>query len=286
MKPEVTAFYHEPTGSIAYVVAEKGGRHCAIVDSVLDFDPNAGRVGFGFANRIAAFVKERGLEVVWHLETHAHADHFAAASHLKNELGGRVAIGANVTCVQALWKELYNFGPECRTDGSQFDHLFEDGEPFSVGALEGYGMDTPGHTPANMTYVIGDAVFVNDTILMPDFGTARADFPGGSARELYRSMQRILGLPDDYRLFVGHDYGTDRREPAWETTVAEQKAYNIHLAGGADEDAFVETREARDRTLPMPRLILHALQININAGRLPEPESNGTRYLKIPLDRL
>jgi glyoxylase-like metal-dependent hydrolase (beta-lactamase superfamily II) len=286
MRPEVTAFYHEPSGSISYVVAEPGGRHCAIVDSVLDFDPNAGRTGTEFADRIADFVRERGLRVDWHLETHAHADHFAGASYLKGELGGRVAIGAKVTKVQVLWKDIYNFGIECRTDGSQFDHLFQDGERFGIGALEGYGMDTPGHTPANMTYVIGDAVFVNDTILMPDFGTARADFPGGSARELYHSMQRILALPDAFRLFVGHDYGTDQREPAWETTVAEQKARNIHLAGGVGEDAFVETREARDRTLPMPRLILHSLQININAGRLPEPEANGTRYLKIPLDRL
>ena len=288
MNPEATAFFHRPTFSVAYVVAEPdgGGRCCAIVDSVLDFEPNAGRTSTEFADGIAAFVRGRGLEVVWHLETHAHADHFSAASYLKEKLGGRIAIGATVTKVQELWKEIYNFGPECRTDGSQFDHLFREGERFTIGGLEGYAFDAPGHTPANVVYVIGDAAFVNDTIFMPDFGTARADFPGGSARELYRSIQRILALPDATRLFVGHDYLPGGRDPAWESTVAEQRATNVHLRGGCTEEAFVALREKRDSELPMPRLILHSLQVNINAGRLPPPEDNGTSYLKIPLNRL
>jgi glyoxylase-like metal-dependent hydrolase (beta-lactamase superfamily II) len=286
MRPEVTAFYHRPTYSVAYVVAEPEGRCCAIVDSVLDYEPKAGRTTTEFADEIAAFVRGRDLEVVWHLETHAHADHFSAASYLKNELGGRTAIGASVTEVQRLWKEIYNFGPECRTDGSQFDQLFREGDRFTIGALEGYVFDAPGHTPANVVYVVGDAAFVNDTIFMPDFGTARADFPGGSARELYRSIRRILELPDATRLFVGHDYMPGGREPAWEATVAEQKASNVHLKGDCTEEAFVKLREGRDAELAMPRLILHALQVNINAGRLPPPESNGTSYLKIPLNRL
>jgi glyoxylase-like metal-dependent hydrolase (beta-lactamase superfamily II) len=286
MRPEVTAFFHRPTYSVAYVIAEPEGRCCAIVDSVLDYEPNAGRTSTAFADEIAAFVRGRGLEVVWHLETHAHADHFAAVSYLKGNLGGRIAIGASVTKVQRLWKEIYNFGPECRTDGSQFDHLFREGDRFTIGALEGYVFDAPGHTPANVVYVVGDAAFVNDTIFMPDFGTARADFPGGSARELYRSIRRILELPDATRLFVGHDYMPGGREPAWEATVAEQKASNVHLKGDCTEEAFVKLREGRDAELAMPRLILHALQVNINAGRLPPPESNGTSYLKIPLNRL
>jgi glyoxylase-like metal-dependent hydrolase (beta-lactamase superfamily II) len=286
MRAEVSSFYHEPSGSITYVVAEPGGRACAIVDSVLDFEPNAGRIGTTFADGILAHVRARGLEVVWHLETHAHADHFSAAPYLKERLGGRIAIGAAVTRVQRLWKEIYNYGDDFPTDGSQFDHLFADGDRLAIGALEGHLFDTPGHTPANVVYVLGDAAFVNDTILMPDFGTARCDFPGGSARQLYRSIQRILALPDETRLFVGHDYGPNGREPAWEATVAEQKRGNIHLVAHPDEAGFVAMREARDRTLPMPALILHSLQVNIRAGRLPEPESNGVRYLKIPLDRL
>ncbi len=285
-RPEVSAFFHHPTSSVAYVVAEPGGKRCAIVDSVLDFDPKAARTGTDFADQIAGFVRSRGLEVEWHLETHAHADHLSAAQYLKAQLGGRVAIGAYVTTVQELWKKIYNFGAECRTDGSQFDHLFREGDRFAIGTLEASVMFTPGHTPANVTYVVGDAAFVNDTIFMPDVGSARADFPGGDAAELYRSIRRILDLPPETRLFVGHDYMPGGREPAWEASVAEQRRSNIHLKGDVSEREFVEMRNARDATLDMPRLITHALQVNINAGRLPEPESNGTRYLKIPLDVL
>jgi glyoxylase-like metal-dependent hydrolase (beta-lactamase superfamily II) len=286
MNPGVTGFYHQDSGSIVYVVREPGGRKAAIVDSVLDFDPSSGRVSTETAEQVLAFVREEGLEVVWHLETHAHADHFSAASWLKERLGGQIAIGRTVLKVQRLWKEIYNFGDGCATDGSQFDRLLAEGDTFSIGGLEGRIIDTPGHTPANVTYVIGDAAFVADTIFQPDFGTARCDFPGGSARELYHSIQKILALPPETRLFTGHDYMPGGRDPQWESTVAEQRATNCHLKDDPSEAAFVEMREARDATLPMPKLILHALQININAGRLPAPESNGTSYLKIPLNRL
>ena len=286
MNPEVTAFFHRPTWSVCYVVAESaGGRCCAIVDSVLDYDPKAGRTGTGFADRVAEFVRGRGLEVVWHLETHAHADHLAATPYLKEKLGGRIATGVYVTEVQRLWKAIYNL-PDFPADGSQFDHLFRDGDRFQIGRLEGRVIHTPGHTPANVTYVIGDAAFVNDTILMPDFGTARADFPGGDARQLYRSIRKILALPPETRLFVGHDYMPGGREPAWEATVAEQRAKNTHLRGDCPEDDFVALRTRRDATLDMPTLILHAVQVNMNAGRLPPPEANGTSYFKIPLNRL
>ncbi|HEX6142347.1 MAG TPA: MBL fold metallo-hydrolase [Geminicoccaceae bacterium] len=284
--PDVTGFFDDASNTITYVLAEPGGPACAIIDSVLDYDPNSGRIWTESADEVLAFVRERGLEVEWLLETHAHADHFSAAHYLKEKLGAPVGIGATVVEVQKLWREIYNFGPECRTDGSQFDRLFADGEHFRIGDLEVEVIETPGHTPANITYIAGDAAFVADTIFQPDFGTARCDFPGGSARELYHSIQRILRLPDTTRLFTGHDYMPGGREPAWESTVGEQKATNVHLKGDCTEAEFVVMREKRDAGLAMPRLILHALQININAGRLPEPESNGTRYLKIPLDRL
>jgi len=287
MKPIVTGFFHEPTCSISYVVAEPEGRCCAIVDPVLDFDPNAGRSSTEFADRLLQFVREQGLEVAWLLETHAHADHFSAAAYLKERLGGPpVAIGATVVEVQRLWKAIYNFGEACRTDGSQFDHLFHDGDTFRIGALEARVLDTPGHTPANVTYLVGDAAFVADTLFQPDFGTARCDFPGGSARILHRSIQKILALPDATRLFTGHDYMPGGRDPAWESTVAEQRATNRHLRDQPSEEAFVALREKRDAELAMPRLILQSLQININAGRLPPPESNGVSYLKIPLNAL
>jgi glyoxylase-like metal-dependent hydrolase (beta-lactamase superfamily II) len=286
MNPEVSAFYHEDSGSISYVVAEPGGSHCAIVDPVMDFDPSSGRTGTSSADEVAAFVRKQGLAVEWLLETHAHADHFSAAAYLKGELGGRVAIAATITQVQRLWKDIYNLPADFPVDGSQFDRLFEGGERFRIGAMDVLVIETPGHTPANITYVVGDAAFVGDTILQPDFGTARCDFPGGSARELYHSIQRILSLPPATRLFTGHDYMPGGRDAAWESTVAEQRADNVHLKDGLGEGQFVLMREARDATLPMPRLILHALQVNINAGRRPQPEANGVSYLKIPLNRL
>ncbi|MGH6913410.1 MAG: MBL fold metallo-hydrolase [Geminicoccales bacterium] len=286
MRPQVQSFFHEESSTICHVLWEPDGQRCAIIDAVLDFDEAAGRTTTAFADQVAMFVRERGLGVDWILETHAHADHLSAAWHLKQSLGGRIAIGATITEVQRLWKEIYNLPHDHPTDGSQFDHLFADGEPFRIGALEASVIETPGHTPANVTYLVGDAAFVADTIFQPDFGTARCDFPGGSARELYHSIQRILDLPPETRLFTGHDYMPGGREPAWESTVAEQRASNLHLKDQPSEEQFVAMREARDATLPMPRLILHALQVNMEAGRLPPPENNGTSYIKIPLNRL
>jgi glyoxylase-like metal-dependent hydrolase (beta-lactamase superfamily II) len=286
MRPEVNGFYHEDSGSISYVVAEPGGSRCAIVDPVMDFDPNSGRTGTRPADEIAAFVRRRSLAVEWLLETHAHADHLSAAAYLKEQLGGRIAIGATIREVQRLWKEIYNLPAHHPTDGSQFDRLLEGGERFRIGAMDVLVIETPGHTPANVTYVVGDAALIGDTLLQPDFGTARCDFPGGSARDLYHSIQRILALPLETRLFAGHDYMPGGRDPAWESTVAEQRAGNVHLKESPDVERFVLMREARDATLPLPRLILHALQVNINAGRLPPPETNGVAYLKIPLNRL
>jgi glyoxylase-like metal-dependent hydrolase (beta-lactamase superfamily II) len=286
MRPEVSGFYHEDSGSISYVVAEPGGSRCAIVDPVMDFDPNSGRTGTRPADEIAAFVRKRSLAVEWLLETHAHADHLSAAAYLKEQLGGRIAIGATIREVQRLWKEIYNLPAHHPTDGSQFDRLLEGGERFRIGAMDVLVIETPGHTPANITYVAGDAALMGDTLLQPDFGTARCDFPGGSARELYHSIQRILALPPETRLFTGHDYMPGGRDAAWQSTVAEQRAGNVHLKESPGLERFVLMREARDATLPMPRLILHALQVNINAGRLPPPEANGVAYLKIPLNRL
>lgn len=286
MIPKVRGFYHEDSGTVSYVVAEPGARRCAIIDPVLDFDPNSGRTATVSADEIVDFVRDKQLEVEWLLETHAHADHFSAASYLKGKLGGRIAIGATIVLVQRLWKEIYNLPADYPADGSQFDHLFGDGERFSIGALEARVMETPGHTPANISYIAGDAAFIADTIFQPDFGTARCDFPGGSARTLYRSIRRILALPPETRLFTGHDYMPGGRDPAWESTVAEQRGSNPHLKNDPPEEEFVAMREARDATLPMPRLILQSLQININAGRLPPPEKNGVSYLRIPLNRL
>lgn len=285
MKPEVTAFFDPRTFSVQYVVADPVSRKCAIIDPVLDFDEKSGSTATTNADRILDFVEERGLTVEWILDTHPHADHFSAARYLKSRTGAPTAIGERVVDVQKLWKGIYNW-PELADDGSQWDKLFADGETFSIGGIPARVLFSPGHTLASITYVIGDAAFVHDTMFMPDSGTARADFPGGSARRLWQSIQQILELPGDTRLFTGHDYQPGGREPRWESTVAEQKARNTHVSKCASEADFVAVREARDSTLPMPKLILHALQININGGRLPEPEANGRRYLKFPLDAL
>jgi glyoxylase-like metal-dependent hydrolase (beta-lactamase superfamily II) len=255
----------------------------AIVDPVWSFDPRAGATTTENADRILAYVQETGIEVAWILDTHPHADHFSAAPHLKEKLGAPTGIGEHVVKVQQLWQEIYNL-PDLPTDGRQWDRLFKDGETFKVGEIPVRVMFSPGHTLASITYVAGDAAFVHDTLMVPDSGTSRADFPGGDAGQLYRSIQAILALPDDTRLFVGHDYAPNGREPLCEATVAEQKARNIHLKDGPDEAAFVERRTARDQTLPLPKLMLAALQINIRGGRKPEPEANGRRYLKLPLD--
>jgi glyoxylase-like metal-dependent hydrolase (beta-lactamase superfamily II) len=286
MSPTVQAFFDPATWTVTYVVYDKPGGACAIVDSVLDFDPRSGRTGTQSADRVIAFVRDNRLRVEWILETHAHADHLSAAPYLKQALGGKIGIGEKIRAVQAVFKPIFNLEPGFRLDGSQFDHLFTDAEVFRIGELAGRVLHVPGHTPADLAYSIGDAVFVGDTLFMPDVGTARCDFPGGNARTLYRSVQRLLSLPADTRLFMCHDYPPEDREPKWETTVAEQRAKNIHIRDGISEAAFVAMREARDATLAMPNLILPSIQVNIRAGELPPPEDNGKRYLKLPLNTL
>ena len=285
MKPDVTGFFDETTGTISHVVAAPDGA-VAIIDSVLDYDPISARTSTQSADKLIAFVRGRGLTVEWILETHAHADHLSAAGYLKDELGGRVAIGERITEVQATFKKLFNIEDGFAANGSEFDHLFGDGEPFRIGALEARAMSTPGHTPACATYIVGDAAFVGDTIFMPDFGSARTDFPGGDAATLYRSIMRILSLPPETRLFMCHDYPPGGRAAAWESTVAEERARNKHIHDGVGEAAFVETRKARDAGLMLPRLILPSVQVNIRAGRLPPPEANGLSYLKVPVNLL
>ncbi len=281
----VESFFEPDSCTIAHVVVEPNGRRCAIIDAVLDYDAAAGRTGTAFADRIIRHVEERGLEVEWILETHAHADHLSAARYLKSKLGGRIAIGARITEVQKIFREIFNLERTFNTDGRQFDHLFADGETFTIGRLEARVLYTPGHTPACCTYLMGDAAFVGDTLFMPDVGTARADFPGGDARALYHSIQKILALPPETRLFMCHDYPPKGREPRWETTVAEQRQHNVHVAGRSEAE-FVALRTARDRTLGVPRLLIPSIQINIRAGDFPPPEDNGVSYLKVPLNRL
>ena len=283
-QPDVKAFFDENTYTVTYVVAVSDA--AAIIDPVLDYNAASGRTGTQSADAVIDYVKAKGLEVEWILETHVHADHLSAAQYLKTQLGGRIGIGADVATVQNTFKGIFNM-TDLAIDGSQFDQLFIDGDSFRIGDVEGQVLHTPGHTPACVTYVIGDAAFVGDTLFMPDFGTARTDFPGGSAQTLYRSIQRILSLPDDTRLFMCHDYkAPGRDEYRWETTVAEQRDRNVHIGAGVSEDQFVEFREARDAQLGMPALILPSLQANIRAGDLPEPEDNGVRYFKVPIDAL
>ncbi|BCH28028.1 MBL fold metallo-hydrolase [Mesorhizobium sp. L-8-10] len=284
-KPDVTGFFDKRTYSIQYVVSDPATRKCAVIDPVLDFDEKSGSTATRNADAILDYIRKQDLEVEWILDTHPHADHFSAARYLKQKTGAPTAIGKKVTEVQQLWKAIYN-RPDFPADGSQWDRLFAEGQTFSVGSIPAKVLFSPGHTLASITYVIGDAAFIHDTLFMPDSGTARADFPGGSAARLWRSIQEILALPDETRLFTGHDYQPNGRGPLWESTVAEQKATNIHVAKCRTEAEYVAIREARDKTLPMPKLILHALQVNMNGGLLPEPEANGKRYLKFPLDAL
>lgn len=284
VRPDVAAFFDEATNTVSYVVSDPSSAACAVVDSVLDFDYASGRTDTRSADRIIDHVKSRGLEVEWLIETHVHADHLSAAPYIQERLGGRIGIGERITVVQDTFGKIFNEGTEFERDGSQFDRLFRDGDTYRIGALEARALHTPGHTPACMTHVIGDAAFVGDTLFMPDGGTARADFPGGDARELYRSTRRILALPAETRLFMCHDYGPDGREIRWETTVGEERSHNIHVRDGVSEDDFVAMRTARDATLGMPRLIIPSIQVNMKAGALPEPEDNGTRYLKVPLN--
>ena len=285
MKPLVTAFFDEATFTVSYVVRDPSGKGAAIIDSVLDYDPKSGRTSTESADRIVEHVHGQGLQIEWILETHVHADHLSAGAYLKSKLGGRLAIGDHVGAVQATFKKIFNIEPEFRTDGSQFDHLFRDGEGFAIGALHGRALYTPGHTPACVTYLIGDAAFVGDTLFMPDYGTARTDFPGGDAATLYRSIQRLYELPPATRLFMCHDYKAPGRDRyAWETTVAEQRSTNVHLHAGTSEADFVRMRSERDKTLSMPLLILPSVQVNMRGGHLPPPEDNGVSYLKIPLN--
>ena len=282
-EPVVAGFYDETTGSVQYVVADPVTRNCAIVDPVLDFDPVSGATQTTSADRLLRYIETEKLTLEWILDTHPHADHFSAAGYLKDVTGAPTAIGERVTEVQKIWKKLYNLPDTFPTDGSQWDHLFADRERFALGAMGASVLLSPGHTLCSVTYLMGNAAFVHDTLFMPDSGTARTDFPGGNARQLWQSIQRILQLPDDTRLFTGHDYRPNAREARWESTVAEQKANNLHLKD-CDEIKFIRLREKRDRSLPMPKQMLLALQVNIAGGRLPAPENNGRRYLKIPLD--
>jgi glyoxylase-like metal-dependent hydrolase (beta-lactamase superfamily II) len=280
--PDVTGFYHERTGSIQYVVADLATGKCAIIDPVLDYDEKSGSTATKSADAILQHIAGRGLSVEWILDTHPHADHFSAAQYLKSKTGAPTAIGAHVIAVQRLWNDIYNWsGFAC--DGSQWDRLFSAGDSFSIGNIDGTVFHSPGHTLASITYVIGDAAFIHDTLFMPDSGSARADFPGGSASDLWSSIQEILTLPDETRLFSGHDYREGGRQATWESTVGEQRRSNPHVAGKTQAD-FIALRTARDRTLPMPKLMLHALQVNLRGGELPPPEDNGRRYLKTPLN--
>jgi len=284
MRPQVAPFFDCATSTFTYVVHAGDGTPAAIVDSVLDYDPKSGRTSTASADRVIAFVREHRLQVQWLLETHAHADHLSAALYLKRELGGRTAIGEQIRTVQGAFKRVFNLGGDVPADGTQFDHLFAADETFTFGELTGRALHVPGHTPADMAYQIGDAVFVGDTLFMPDVGSARCDFPGGDAHALYRSVQKLLALPPQTRLFMCHDYPPPSREACCETSVEQERRANVHLHDGISEDAFVQMRTERDRTLSMPVLILPAVQVNIRAGEMPSPESNGVRYLKIPLN--
>lgn len=287
MTPNVTAFFDPATFTVSYVVREPNGSNCAIIDSVLDYDPAAGRTDTSSADAIIAFVKAENLTVTWILESHVHADHLSAAPYLQQQVGGKIGIGDQITVVQDTFGKVFNEGTAFQRDGSQFDALFKDGDSVNIGQMRVDVMHTPGHTPACLTYVIGDAAFVGDTLFMPDFGTARCDFPGGSAENLFNSIQKILALPDETRVFVGHDYkAPGRDEFAWETTIGEQKALNIHIGAGKPLEEFVSMRQERDTTLGMPRLILPSIQTNMRAGQFPEPEDNGVRYLKVPVNTL
>ena len=287
MKPDVTAFFDEATNTATYLLADPTGSACAIVDSVLDFDYASGRTDTRSADAVIAHIRAAKLDLQWILETHVHADHLSAAPYIQEQLGGKIGIGIHITDVQTTFGKVFNEGSEFQRDGSQFDRLFAEGDSFQIGQLRGDVLHTPGHTPACLTYVIGDAAFVGDTLFMPDFGTARCDFPGGSAATMYASVQRILALPDDTRVFVCHDYKAPGRETfAWESTVGDQKRRNVHIGAGRSMEDFVALRQARDASLAMPRLIIPSLQINMRAGHMPAPATNGKTYLKVPINEL
>jgi glyoxylase-like metal-dependent hydrolase (beta-lactamase superfamily II) len=286
VKPEVKAFFDEETFTASFVVKDPNSNACAIIDSVMDIDYAAGRITTDSADEIIAYVNEHGLKVEWIIETHVHADHLSAAPYLQEKLGGKIGIGENIRIVQDTFGKVFNEGTEFQRDGSQFDRLFKDGDTYTIGGVPAFAMHTPGHTPACMTHVIGDAAFVGDTLFMPDFGTARCDFPGGSAEDMFASVQKILSLPDETRIFVGHDYKAPGRDDyAWESTVGEQKARNVHVGGGKTKDDFVKARTARDATLAVPRLIIPSLQVNMRAGEVPK-DRDGNAMLKVPVNKL
>jgi glyoxylase-like metal-dependent hydrolase (beta-lactamase superfamily II) len=286
LKPEVTAFFDPPTNTVSYVVKDPGSHSCAIIDSVMDIDYAAGRISYESADKIIQFVSDHDLKVEWLIETHAHADHLSAAPYIQGKLGGKLGIGENIKIVQNVFGKIFNEGTEFQRDGSQFDRLFKDGEIYQIGGMRVFAMLTPGHTPACMTHVIGNAAFVGDTLFMPDSGTARADFPGGDAHILFRSIQRVLALPPETRLFMCHDYAPGGREIKWETSVAEERMHNIHVGSGVSEEDFVKMRTARDATLELPKLIIPSIQINMRGGHLPEPDETGKRHLKVPINEL
>ena len=287
MGPDITSFFDEATNTISYIVCDPNGSSCAIIDSVLDFDFASGRTDTRSADKLINFIKENKLDVQWLLESHVHADHLSAAPYIQMEVGGKIGIGSHITDVQETFGKIFNEGTEFQRDGSQFDKLFVEGDTFHIGQLRGDVLHTPGHTPACMTYVIGDAAFVGDTLFMPDFGTARCDFPGGSSENLFSSIQKILSLPDATRIFVGHDYKAPGREHyAWETTVGEQKKKNIHIKSGKSKEDFVKLRDERDAKLAMPKLIVPSLQINMRAGNMPEPDEQGDVFLKVPINKM
>ena len=287
VKPQVHGIFDEATNTVTYVVRDPESRACAIIDSVLDFDYASGRTDTRSADRVIDHVRAEGLDPVWILETHVHADHLSAAPYIQERIGGKIGIGEKITVVQDTFGKIFNEGTEFQRDGSQFDRLFREGDTFGIGALGGRVLHTPGHTPACLTYVIGDAAFVGDTLFMPDYGTARCDFPGGSAEMLYASIQKILSLPDATRIFVGHDYKPEGRDTfVWETTVAEERAKNVHIGGGRSAAEFVTMREARDKTLGMPKLIIPSLQVNMRAGQMPPKDDQGKTYLKVPVNGL
>lgn len=286
-KPEVFSYFDENTNAACYILKDPLSSSCAIIDSILDFDLASGRISTGHADMLIKEIQSKGFKLEWIIETHVHADHLSAAPYLAEKLGGKIAIGANIGAVQEVFGKIFNAGTEFQMDGSQFDRLFCDNDKFKIGNLDVKVLHTPGHTPACVTYIVGDAAFIGDTLFMPDFGTARADFPGGSARDLYNSIQKILSLPDDTRLFLCHDYKAPGREEfAWETTVKHQKEDNVHVGGGKSEKEFVEFRTRRDSQLSMPKLIIPSIQTNMRAGNLPPAENNGTQFLKIPINKL
>jgi glyoxylase-like metal-dependent hydrolase (beta-lactamase superfamily II)/uncharacterized membrane protein YedE/YeeE len=286
IKPDVEGFFDADTNTISYVVKDPASNACAIIDSVMDIDYAAGRISYAAADKLIAYVQSNGLKVEWLIETHAHADHLSGAPYIQGKLGGKIGIGENIKIVQDVFGKIFNEGTQFQRDGSQFDRLFADDDSYQVGTMTVRVMATPGHTPACMTHIAGNAAFVGDTLFMPDGGTARADFPGGDARVLYRSIKKLLSLPSEIRLFMCHDYAPGGRAIKWETTVADERAHNIHVHDGISEDEFVAMRAARDETLGMPKLIVPSIQVNIRAGHLPEPDESGKRFLKVPLNGL